>query len=667
MLTILVQLAMIKLSKKIKLELYNLLNRDPNAFCNTEDGNIIPFLSDIWDLNLMRSEDSRFNNALGDFTQHLINNSDYSNDYVFQERLGLLNDDEKFSKFIETILSPKFRNGEDDIIKYVLLISPYLEKEGYTLILQDYDNNGYSLYKIGTIPTDDIPTDIKPNNIVFYVNKDTSVKSYREKLHRKPGSFPYFILFYDKWDDFSVKSSYDLFYYTSNDSMPINIGPVKILHMNSNITNDNINDEFTILSDDFCSLGQELRYYTILKEVLNKNFDSVLYALKDAAFFPDIQDKFERNQKFKDSLIRFDEAERILREAKYKLYKYDLSNLYSFKYQFRPTYSKDSIDVNFEFNNNGHVPNRIYALIGKNGTGKTQLITSLPLMISKKRDNYFTPKAPLFSKIIAVSYSIFDRFEIPKKTSSFNYYYCGIRKDEKEQFSEKGLVLRFHNTCKRIETLERINKWRKILLTFIDEELIDLFLIKQDIDVITSKYNEYKVDTKGFNDVKNILSSGQAILLYIITEIVANIRYDSLLLYDEPETHLHPNAITQLMNTIYELVEEFQSYCIIATHSPLVVRELFSKNIYVLEKERTTLSIRRIALEAFGENLGVLTEEIFGNKGIPKQHKKILQKLVDQGKSYEEIISLLEFDEIPLSLNARMFIKSMTNEINKPI
>ncbi|NDV67218.1 AAA family ATPase [Bacteroides sp. 224] len=136
---------------------------------------------------------------------------------------------------------------------------------------------------------------------------------------------------------------------------------------------------------------------------------------------------------------------------------------------------------------------------------------------------------------------------------------------------------------------------------------------------------------------------------------------------NEPETHLHPNAITQLMNTIYELVEEFQSYCIIATHSPLVVRELFSKNVYVLDREDTSLSIRRIPLESFGENLSVLTEEIFGNKGIPKQHKKILRELVDSGKPYEEIISLLEFDEIPLSLNARIFIKSMINKKNNAL
>lgn len=649
-----------KLSKKIKLEIYKLLNKEPNAFGDNGDEGIIPFLSDIWDLSSMKSEDSRYNNALGDFIQHLIRNpEDYSYDYVFQERLKLLDDDEKFSLFIETVLSPKYRDGEDDIFKYVLLINPYLEKEGYTLILQDYDNDGYPLYKIGIIPKENIATDIKPNDIIFYVEKSPSGRSDRICSHTKPQTFPSFVLVYDYWDDFHVKSTYHLFYYDSEKENPISIGTVKIIYQDELKTNEYLPDSFDILSDDFCSLGQEEKYYSGLRSVLKKKFDSVLYALKDAAFFPDIQDKFERNDNFKVSLIRFDEAERLLREARYRIYDYDLSNLYSFKYLFRPIFSKEPVDINFEFSSNDLIPNRIYALIGKNGSGKTQLITSLPLMISEKKDDFFLPKTPLFSKIIAVSYSIFDRFKIPKKTSSFNYYYCGIRKDEKEQFSEKGLVLRFHSTWKKIETLERINKWRKILLTFIDEEIINQFLVERDDP---SRHNRYKVDVKGFNDIKDKLSSGQAIILYIITEIVANIRYDSLLLYDEPETHLHPNAITQLMNTIYELVEEFQSYCIIATHSPLVVRELFSKNVYILDREDTFLSIRRISLESFGENLSVLTEEIFGNKGIPKQHKKILQELVDAGKSYNEIVSLLEYDEVPLSLNARIFIKSMVNE-----
>jgi ABC-type transporter Mla maintaining outer membrane lipid asymmetry ATPase subunit MlaF len=135
--------------------------------------------------------------------------------------------------------------------------------------------------------------------------------------------------------------------------------------------------------------------------------------------------------------------------------------------------------------------------------------------------------------------------------------------------------------------------------------------------------------------------------------------YDSLILYDEPETHLHPNAVTQLMNTIYELVNEFQSYCIIATHSPLVIRELLSRNVFVVERHESQVSVRRVGMESFGENLSVLTEDVFGNKDIPKQYKAIIQGLVRNGATFDEIVAGLESTGSPLSLNTRVYLKTL--------
>ncbi len=383
-----------------------------------------------------------------------------------------------------------------------------------------------------------------------------------------------------------------------------------------------------------------------------------MFAIKDTAFFPDIYDKFEKNGIFRTSLIRNDDAERQLREAKHKIYGYDLANLYSFKYIFHPIYSDSSIEADFNFSNNNELHNRIYAIIGKNGTGKTQLITTLPREISQKKDDFFIPRPPLFSKVIAVSYSIFDDFEIPQKSSSFNYVYCGLhniqKNNKKELLTPRQQVLRFHKTWKRIKELERMSEWREILINFVDEEIINTFIV---IDTESSNQN-YTVSLDGFNKIKNKLSSGQNIILYIISEIIANIRLDSLILFDEPETHLHPNAISQLINTIYELVYKFESYCIITTHSPLVIQEIFSKNIYVIEKHENIPSIRKIGVETFGENLTILTEEVFGNKEIKKQYKNIIDKLIITGKSYSEIITNLKLNEMPISLNARLYIKS---------
>jgi ABC-type multidrug transport system ATPase subunit len=414
-----------------------------------------------------------------------------------------------------------------------------------------------------------------------------------------------------------------------------NIGLVKIIHQEVDNTPDILNESFTILNENFCSLGQEYGYYEKLKSLFDKTYNSIFWALKDAAIYPDILEEFENHYYFRNSLIRNDEQEQLLREVKYRLYDYNLKNLYSFQYSFKPKFANEAVNVHFDFDANRAVPSRIFALIGKNGTGKTQLITSLPIDISKKKNNVFTPKTPLFSKVIAVSYSAFDSFDIPKKTADFSYVYCGLKDSKGELYSEKGLKLRFHSSWKKIASNKRFIKWFNLLPFFLDNELINELIVSNEDSI------EEKVDIKGFNNVSKKLSSGQSILLYIITEIVANIRYGSLLIYDEPETHLHPNAISQLVNAIYKLTNEFQSYCILATHSPLIVRELLSRNVYIMERDESVLSVRKPISETFGENLTVITEDVFGNNNILNQYKKILNQLVESGKSYDKIISII--------------------------
>jgi len=120
---------LIKISKKIKLELFNLLNKEKNIFGEEYQPNgILEFLSEIWDLRAMPSSDERFDDAYGDIVQHIVNNSDWDYDFLFLERLKLLADDIHFIKFIETIVNPRFRKNENEILKLIFLINPYFGK-----------------------------------------------------------------------------------------------------------------------------------------------------------------------------------------------------------------------------------------------------------------------------------------------------------------------------------------------------------------------------------------------------------------------------------------------------------------------------------------------------------------------------------------------------------
>ncbi|WP_158729400.1 AAA family ATPase [Flavobacterium sp. I-STPA6A] len=650
-----------EISIESKREIFSLLIQSNTDFIgenhNRFSNNDFEFIKSIWDIFNMPSEDPRFPNAAGDIWQHVINNDDWDLEYLFTERLKLYDSNELFIQFTETVLSPIYRENEDEIIHYVLQINNILRKDNLQLSIFDYNAEGIPIYKVFNIEdVENIPIDIKKNSIIFFVQSqnediDLLTSPYKE----------YFLLREYKWDDYNSKTSFYL-YYIKNASKSI-IGEIKIMTKEHQETLDVLPKSFYSLTSNFCSLGQKDIYYENLRALFPANFEDILFAIADCAFFTEKLEDFDEHHRFKNSLIRYDYAERTLRLIKYKLNDYDLKNLFAFDYKFTPKYSKQFVNINFNFSADNLLSNRIYAIIGKNGTGKTQLLNSLPINISENKSDYFIPRVPMFSKLITVSYSIFDRFKIPRKTTKFNYLYCGLKNEKGEFITERGLVLRFHNTWKKIESKQRINKWRTILSNFIESEILDEFLIKRE--TITSYNNLYKVDIEGFNRIKDRLSSGQNILLYIITEITANIRLDSLILYDEPETHLHPNAISQLINTIYELVDEFQSYCIIGTHSPLIIQELLSKNVYVIERNGNNPDVRRIGIESFGENLTTLTEDVFGTREIPKQYKKIIDEQVDLGKSFDEIVSLLQFDKMPLSLNTRLYIKSKTLNFEK--
>jgi ABC-type nitrate/sulfonate/bicarbonate transport system ATPase subunit len=644
-----------KFSNVVKANIFRILAGEWNRISNEEntDSGMEP-LNKIWDLHTMRSEDDRFSDAYGDIIQHTINNLDWSVDELFLTRLRLYEDPERFKRFIEVLLDPVYYTSAEHHGEVSIQVDSELGKDKLRLVIEEYNDFGLPIQKIFELDeVNDLPPGIKLNNIPFFVVRDGT--------QIKPSETEYFTLIPNTtWNDYSVVSGFQLDY-TSVGQNKQPIGYFKLIHKEELKTYLQLPNRFLALTQHFCSLGTKEDYYFNLQKIFGaNNMISILYALQDAAMFPEIHDSYQKNSNFTSSLIRYDDSERLLREIKPKLQGRELEDLYAFSYQFKPAFSEHDIRIDFDFNDKAPLPNRIFAVIGKNGTGKTQLITSLPNHFSTGNNDVFFGKMPLFSKVIAVSYSVFDNFSIPKKNATFNYVYCGLKNRDGEIRNNRSLLTSFHQNWKLILSFERGEKWRSVLLNFIDQEIVDQFIV--DRGTFRSSGDAYEVNLHGFNSIKNQLSSGQSIILYIITEVVANIRLDSLILYDEPETHLHPNAIVQLMNTIYELVNEFESYCLIATHSPLVIRELFSKNVYVMDRNGNVPSVRRIGLESFGENLSVISDEVFGDREVPKQYKKIIIQLIEEGRAYEEIIGLLEFDQYPLSLNACIFIKNIIKE-----
>ena len=138
-----------------------------------------------------------------------------------------------------------------------------------------------------------------------------------------------------------------------------------------------------------------------------------------------------------------------------------------------------------------------------------------------------------------------------------------------------------------------------------------------------------------------------------MTEVIATIEKESLLLIDEPELHLHPNAVANTLRMFYKLLEEFDSYAIFATHSPLIVQEIPSKYVQILSRVDNVLRVRKPALECFGENVTNITNDIFDVNGSESNYKTILKNL-SKRMTFDEVLNIFGS---ALSFNAMIYLK----------
>ena len=628
------------LNRTVKEKLYKILVT-PENFLSNNDG--LAVINKVWPLRNMPSEDSRYKDAYGDFRQHMVNNEDWELQYAFGDRLELISGPEdKFLRFIEAFVDPEIRKDSDFITGYVRQINDGLSGTGHELRVTNYFE-GLPVYKIlPSANVEHMPTNIVLNNIMFFKEDAPGI------------TYPCFLLKKNTWDDFGFKTTVEL-RYVPNSSEYSKLGYTRIMKRDmSGAIWPLLPESFEVLPVDFCSMGNDEEYYLEVKAKFPGNYHSILLALRDAAMFPRISEGFERQSAFRSSLIRENHQEELWRTIRFTMANINYNGAFKFRYDFKPPYSDQSIDLDFNFvyGDDAQIQHRIYALIGKNGAGKTRVLSGIAEQLSAEKPSRIGPLKPLFSKIFTLSYSIFDKFEIQQGNANFNYVYCGLKKNRTEHLTDEELRIRFIVASELIRDRELTDKWYGILNNFIASDILD-GLFAYDNGVYAFTPNELALSIER-------LSSGQHILLYVLTEMLAQIRNNSLILYDEPETHLHPNAISELMNSILALVRDFDSFCIIATHSPLVVQCIQSRNVYVVSRLENDIQLRGMERETFGENLTVITEDIFGNRSIEKDYLSLLRELVDQGMGYEEIVAMFERDNgLPMNLNIRLELKSL--------
>lgn len=466
--------------------------------------------------------------------------------------------------------------------------------------------------------------------------------------------FSSLVLSYDNWDDYRYRTLFKA-YYCSEQGIVKYIGELKIYcyALELECVNDTprhvknyLDNSINQLSDNFCSLGQGISYYRNLQELIPKEYRKVLQRLNDIATNPILKEKFINEEGVQSSLLRFSGAVKALHEAYNFLEQIQEEKDISFEYAINKDGYENPTVLKFDFKKNDYLPYRINIIIGKNGVGKTTLLSNLANSLSgvDYKDNptgYFINDRPHIDKVMSISYSAFDSFKkiecanSDNKRALFSYIYCGIQ-SENGTLSLDELKENFIFALNLIKEKERYEVWKEIMSELLESEYEDIL---------------FKIENKMFSIE---WSSGQHILISTITELVANIENESIILFDEPEIHLHPNAISNLMRTFYRLLDIFNSYAIFSTHSPIVVQEIPSRYIQVLDKCDGRLNVRSPEVECFGENISNIISDIFDVSYTESNYKTIINKVVES-LSEQEVQDLFDGE---LSLNALIYLKS---------
>ncbi|MEZ9441456.1 AAA family ATPase, partial [Vibrio atlanticus] len=106
-------------------------------------------------------------------------------------------------------------------------------------------------------------------------------------------------------------------------------------------------------------------------------------------------------------------------------------------------------------------------------------------------------------------------------------------------------------------------------------------------------------------------SSGQKILIKMVTDFLSSVDIDDIVLIDEPETYLHPQGVSNFYHCILEMLEHTKSYCILATHSPIIIQETPSKYIQILSYKYDKTQVSKPRVETLGQGISTITNDVF--------------------------------------------------------
>lgn len=452
----------------------------------------------------------------------------------------------------------------------------------------------------------------------------------------------------DGWNDWFKYETMFYLSYSDEKGNTVELGSVKIGQIGMEQRTPNLPKTFETLTDSFFTLGQSEDYYENVKKLEHGELrEDILTALRDIAYNLTIFEAVKQENVTRESLMR-DLGSRIVKEQFHrianggaKLTPFDIS--YKLPGQVGTDYQ-----LEFHVVPDSNPPTNIHVLIGRNGVGKTHMLTSMIRCLSTGNQDgqygkFSFEHRTKFSNFVCVAFSPFDTYPTPDDIEedeySEKYTYIGLGSGQetrmqrlKEQFIA---ALRSCNKYKEKRTL-----WIATM-TLLNSDPI--FANNGASALLSPQGTEEGELVVSAQDLFSRLSSGHKVILLTLTCLVAITMERTLVLMDEPENHLHPPLLSAFVRALSALLIQKNGLAIISTHSPVILQEVPKNCIWQLYRNNTILRAVRPERETFGENVGVLINDVFGLEVTHSGFHGMLLQMVEAGLTYEEILDQFDF------------------------
>lgn len=484
------------------------------------------------------------------------------------------------------------------------------------------------------------------------------------------------------WDDWNDYNFYTLFsiHYVDENSIKHDLDIIKIGFYNQKEHERklSVGNLFEQLPNEFFSLGS-YKYYEELNKLGSKVREKILFALRDIAWDSEIYKKSINEKVTLKSLLRGKTRTEVTGQIRRMAGGGSRLTAYNFSFESNlGTDIEPNISLFFDVEPESNPPTNINVLIGRNGSGKTTIINnmikSLLYLDSQYKYGKFKTHGTLvgnfdFANLISISFSAFDESGVEdtfgENYTGLQFSYIGIKKYREDKTGDiflktpSDLKDEFIGSLKKCKDDLKTDRWKSAISilesdpNFKDADILSLIQKNNEIQDQQEMDNQFIYKA---SSIFSNLSSGHKIVLLTITRLVETLEEKSLVLIDEPETHLHPPLLSAFIRSLSELLISRNGVAIIATHSPVILQEVPKSCAWKLRRNGTITVAERLEIESFGENVGILTQEVFNLEVTESGFHKFLKNAVAGSANYEDAITMFNNR---LGLEAKAILRSL--------